>query len=245
MVNANIKNTIYLAVAVLVLIPGIYHLADYIHFHRHMLDLKVDDETCDSNCATNVTARTHSFYREGYACVEIDADRFVCRPPRGYGNFKIQGDPFMQAAAPVSYGEIYMVPADGNHMSAYHIRAVRLADELSDRIRVDFASNPGGTGAIVHTATMVPGDTYVECNPYSQNVFHLVEYTGTFDLNGTRMAEFWAAHIWPQPPELSPCDAKKTISRSLQIDYDLGLPSYEEFERAFLENQSWEDNLAP
>lgn len=245
MVSTDIKNAIYLAVAVLVLIPGIYYLADYIHFHQYMLDLKVDDETCDSNCAANVAARTHSFYREGYACVEIDADSFVCRPQRGYGSFKIRGDPFMQAVAPVSYGEIYIVPTDGNHTSAYHIRAVRLADALSDRIQVDFASAAGGTGPIVHTATMVPGDTYVECNAATQNVFHLVEYTGTFDLDGVLVAEFWATHIWPKPPELAPCDPKKTISRSLQIDYDLGLPPYEAFERAFLEKQLRGDNLGP
>ncbi len=85
MASTDIKNAIYLAVAVLVLIPGIYYLADYMYFHQYMLDLKIDDETCDSNCAANVAAHTHSSYREGYACVEIDVDSFVCRPQRGYG----------------------------------------------------------------------------------------------------------------------------------------------------------------
>lgn len=45
------------------------------------------------------------------------------------------------------------------------------------------------------------------------------------------MVKFWAVYIW-QPPELLPCDAK-TISRSYQVDYDLKLPDYEEFERIF------------
>ena len=51
------------------------------------------------------------------------------------------------------------------------------------------------------------------------------------------MAEFWAAHIWPKPPELFPCDAKEIIIRTLGIDYDMRLPAYEEFERAFQEKR--------
>ena len=235
--NPDARNALYLAVSVLVLVPGIYYLADYVHFHRHLLDIKMDDTACDTACAAKVTARTHTFYREGYACVEVDTDSFVCRPPRGYGSFDVQGDPFMQAAAPVSYGEIYVVPADGNHVSAYHVGGASLVDGPSDRIRVDFSDGAGGTGEIIYTAEMIPGDTYVECNASIQNVFHLVEYTGTFDLDGMPVAEFWAAHIWPRPPELFPCDAKEIISRTLWIDYDLRLPAYEEFERAFQEKR--------
>lgn len=114
-----------------------------------------------------------------------------------------------------------------------------MVDEQADRIAVNFyASTSDGRYGIVHVGEMSPGDTYVECFHEWQNVFHIVEYTGTFDLNGTAMAEFWAAHVGLQPPELSPCDPKKVISRSLQIDYDLGLPPYEEFERVFMEKQS-------
>lgn len=236
--NPDAKNALSLGVSVLVLVPGIYYLADYVHFHQHLLDLKIDDESCDSACAANVTARTHSFYREGYACVEVDTDSFVCRPPRGYGSFEIRDDQFMHVAIPVSYGEIYVVPTDGNHAPGYRVGGVSLVDGPSDRISVDFVVGAGDTGEIIYAAEMVPGDTYVECNALTQNVVHLVEYTGTFDLDGIPVAEFWAAHIWPKPPELSPCDAKEIISRTLGIDYDLGLPAYEEFERAFQEKRS-------
>ena len=84
---------------------------------------------------------------------------------------------------------------------------------------------------------MLPGDTYVECSAATQNVFHLVEYTGTFEMDDIQVAEFWAAHIWPKPPKLFPCDAKEIIIRTLGIDYDMRLPAYEEFERAFQEKR--------
>lgn len=232
-VNTAMRNALCIAASVAVLVPGIHYAADYMYFHQHLLDLKIDDEECDSSCAADVEGRTYAHYREGYACVEVGADSFVCRPPRGYGVFRIHGDPFMQAAAPVSYGEIYVVPADGDHSSAYHIGAVRLADRTTDKILIDFTYAADGAGEVIHTAEMAPGDTYVECNAASQNVFHLVQYTGTFGLDGVQVAEFWAGHIWPRPPELAPCDIAETIRRTLAIEYDLGLPEYEEFERAF------------
>lgn len=247
MVNTNIKNTIYVAVTLLIAIPILYYVPDYIQFHQHMVNLGIDSgPICDSTCADRVMNDEYRRYEQGYACVEISPDSYVCRPPRGAYDIPMRSYQIMQAAAPVSYGEIFIVPTDGTDRGMYNTETVLLVSESLDKIRVNFDYyDIDGRGGIIHIADMVPGDTYVECNSSRQNVFHLVEYTGTFDLNGTRMAEFWAAHIWPQPPELSPCDAKKTISRSLQIDYDLGLPPYEEFERVFLEKQSWEDNLTP
>ena len=259
--NANIKNAIYVAVALSVAVPVLHYAPDYIQFHQHMVNLGIDQDTiCDSACADRVMDDDEGRrYEQGYACVEISPDSYVCRPPRGADDILKEGYQIMQAAIHNGpYGEIFVVPTDGTDRGTYHVGAVLLTDGYLDKIRVNFHDyDTGGRdgivheyaadeqGGIVHVADMVPGDTYVECNPYRQNVFHLVEYTGTFDLNGTRMAEFWAAHIWPQPPELSPCDAKKTISRSLRIDYDLGLPPYEEFERVFMEKQQRGDNLGP
>ena len=248
MLNTNIKNTIYVAVTLLIAVPILYYTSDYIQFHQHMVNLGINqDIICDSTCADR-TMIDDEFqrYEQGYACVEISPDSYVCRPPRGADNIQKDGYQNVQIAIHNSpYGEIFVVPTDGTDRGMAHIETVLLVNESLDKIRVNFDYYADGRGGIIHIADMIPGDTYVECNSYTQNVFHLVEYMGTFDLNGTRMAEFWAVHIWPQPPELSPCDAKKTISRSLQIDYDLGLPPYEKFERAFLEKQSWEDNLAP
>ena len=248
MVNTNIKNTIYLAVTLLIVIPILYYASDYIQFHRHMINLGIDqDIICDSTCADRIMNDDESWwYKQGSACVEISPNSYICRQPRGVENIRRGGYQDMQAVIPHTYGEIFIVPTDGTDRGMSNIETVLLVSESLDKIRVNFDYyDIDGRGGIIHIADMVPGDTYVECYTYTQNVFHLVEYTGTFDLNGTRMAEFWAVHIWPQPPELSPCDAKKTISRSLQIDYDLGLPPYEEFERAFLEKQLQEDNLGP
>ena len=249
MVNANIKNTIYLAVALSIAVPILYHVSDYVQFHRHMVNLGIDsDPICDSACADSVMHDgDYWWYEQGYACVEISLDSYVCRPPRGADNLRKDGSQTVQVAIPnAPYGEIFIVPTDDTDRGIYHVGTVLLTSESLDKIRVNFHDySTDGQDGIVHMADMVPGDTYVECSPDRRNILHLVEYTGTFDLNGTRMAEFWAAHIFPRPQELSPCDAQKTISRSLQIDYDLGLPPYEEFERAFLEKQSWEDNLAP
>lgn len=249
MVNANAKNAIYLAVALSIAIPILYYASDYVQFHQHMVNLGIDQETiCDSACADRVMDDDeYRRYEQGYACVEISPDSYVCRPPRGADDILNDGYQIMQVAIHNGpYGEIFVVPTDGTARGMYHVGTVLLTSESMDKIRVNFHDySTDGQGGIVHVADMVPGNTYVQCSSWRQNVFHLVEYTGTFDLNGTRMAEFWAAHIWPQPPELSPCDAKKTISRSLQIDYDLGLPPYEEFERVFLEKQSRGDNLGP
>lgn len=249
MASTNIKNAIYLAVALSIAVPILYYTSDYIQFHQHMVNLGINQEViCDSACADLVMNDDEGRrYEQGYACVEMSPDSYVCRPPRGADDIRKDGYQIMQIAIHnVPYGEIFVVPTDGTDRGVYHVGTVLLTSKSLNKIRVNFHDyDIDGQDVIVHVADMVPGDTYVECNPYRQNVFHLVEYTGTFDLNGTRMAEFWAAHIWPQPPELSPCDAKKTISRSLQIDYNLGLPPYEEFERVFLEKQSRGDNLGP
>ncbi len=239
-VNANVKNAIYAAVAVLVTVPVLHYAGDYVQFHRHMVGLGIDDGSyCDSACAASFTTGRYDEYEEGYACVEVSPDRYVCRPPRGADDLRREGYQSMQVAVPNgSHGEIFVVAADGNDTGAYHVGEVILVDGQADRITVNFYGHaPDGWGDVIHVAEMSPGDTYVECFEEWQNVFHIVEYTGTFDRDGTAMAEFWAAHTWPQPPELSPCDPKKVISRSLQIDYDLGLPPYEEFERVFMEKQ--------
>ena len=250
MLSANIKNAIYLAIAVLVAIPVLYYVTDYTQFHQHMLGLGIDDGSyCDSACAVDFMTERYDEYEEGYACVEVSPDRYVCRPPRGADDRTKEGYQPMQVAVPNgSHGEIFAVTTDGNDTGFYHVGEVALVDESTGRIRVNFYAPTidDGWGDVIHAAEMVPGDTYVECiSSLRQNVFHLVEYTGTFDLNGTVMADFWATHIWPQPPELSPCDPKKTISRSLEIDYDLGLPPYEEFERVFLEKKLRGDNTNP
>ena len=240
-VNANVKNIVYAVAAVLVAVPALHYAVDYVQFHRHMLDLGIDDGSyCDSACVTNRMTEKYHRYEEGYACVEVSSDRYICRPPRGaYDLYKEVYPPVYVAVPNASYGEIFVVATDGSDKGFYHVGEVVLVDEPEDRIAVNFyAPTRDGWGDVIHVAEMSPGDTYVECSPERQNVFHLVEYTGMFDRDGTEMAEFWAAHIWPQPPELSPCDPKKVISRSLQIDYDMGLPPYEEFERMFIKKWS-------
>lgn len=241
--NDNIKNIIYAVAAVLVTVPVLHYAGDYVQFHRHMLDLGIydgDGAYCDSACATRYMTGWYDVYEEGYACVEVSPDRYVCRPPRGAYHLYAEAYLTMQTAVPnPSHGEIFTVATNGSDRGFYQVGEVVLVDEPEDRIAVNFyAPTQDGWGDAIHVAEMSPGDTYVQCYWEYQNVFHLVEYTGTFDLDGTAMAEFWAGHIWPKPPELSPCDPKKTISRSLQIDYDLGLPPYEEFERVFVEKQS-------
>ena len=236
MVNRNVKNAACLAGIALAAVLAIHHAADYVHFHQHMAGLGIDEETiCDSACADKAMGGHYDRYELGYACVEVGPDSYVCRPPRGADDLLKGGYQTLQIAKPNGpYGEIFTVPADGSGSGIYHVGTVLLTDAYADKIRVNFVEyGDGGEFDVVYVADMVPGDTYVECNAYRQNVFHLAEYTGTFELNGTGMAEFWAAHVWPQPPELHPCDAEKTIRRSLQIDYDVGLPGYEEFERVF------------
>ena len=236
MASGNAKNAICLTVAASAAVLAVHYASDYVHFHQHMAGLGIDKETiCDSACADRAMGGYYYWYELGYACVEVGPDSYVCRPPRGADDISKDGHQTLQMAMPNGpYGEIFTVPADGTGSGIYHVGTVRLTDAHADKVRVNFREYAdGGEFDVVHVADMVPGDTYVECSRGTQNVFHLAEYTGTFDLNGTKMAEFWAAHVWPQPAELSPCDAEKTVSRSLQIDYDVGLPDYEEFERVF------------
>ncbi len=245
--NDNVKNVIYAVAAVLVTVPALHYAGDYVQFHRHMMGLDIDDGSCDAACAAELMTGWYDEYEEGYACVEVSPDRYVCRPPRGADNLLREGYQPMQIAAPnLSHGEIFVVAADGSDRGFYQVGEVVLVDKQADIITISFyAPEPAGDSDAIHMAQMSPGDTYVQCHLEMQDLFHLVEYTGTFDLDGTTMAEFWAAHIGPQPPELSPCDPKKVISRSLQIDYDLGLPPYEEFERVFMEKQSRQHGPLP
>lgn len=232
--NANARNVAFLIVAVSVTVPGTYYLADYIHFHRHLLALETGDSiVCDASCAAEIMANPDNRYVDGYVCVELDRGGFVCRLLRNQGDQDRGEGIFMQAVAPVTHGEIIAVPTDGSRVSVFHIGEVFLLDASLDRIRVGFVDYGEDARGTIHSAEMVPGDTYVECTPGRSVVGHLVQYMGTYEADGVTVAEFWGTHIGQRPPELAPCDAAEIISRTLPIQYDLGLPEYAEFESAF------------
>ena len=240
MANRNVKMAVCLAAAALVLAIAAHYAADYLYFHQHMAGLVMaDDPVCDLACADRIMTEGYFWrYELGHACVEVGPNSYVCRPARGADDLRKEGYQIMTVPQPnAAYGEIFVVPTDGTDVGIYHVGEVLLTDVSSDKIRVNFYEYFVNGSEIIHVADMVPGDTYVDCNPYIRNVLHIVEYTGTFDMNGTGMAEFWAVHILPRPQELSPCDAEKVIRKSLQVDYDIDLPDYGEFERMFQARQ--------
>lgn len=232
--NTNARNIAFLIVSVLVIVPATYYMADYIHFHRHLLALETDDSmVCDAVCAAEITDNPDNTYVDGLVCVELDRGGFVCRQLRGQGGWDT-GGVFWQVVAPgATYGEIMAVRTDGSRVSVFHVGEVFVLDVSSERIRVNFVDYDKDAQDIIHSAELVPGDTYVECTPDRNVVGHLVQYMGIYEMDGMMLAEFWGTHIGMRPPELAPCDAAEIIRRTLPIQYDMGLPEYAEFESVY------------
>lgn len=102
-------------------------------------------------------------------------------------------------------------------------------DAQEKRISVNFGPPPPwGSGDVIHAAQMVPGDTFLT-NCEAKATPHLVTYTDLHASGSSLYAEFWGVHpVWERS-DPRPCDLAETVDRSLRIDYDIGLPGYDEF----------------
>ena len=215
----NIKNSIYAILSIIIILPAIFLVSDYIYFQEPLsrVALYPDDPVCDKECTEQRS--------DGYRCTEGKQDEYVCRKQRGFSN---NGDNAVlhQSAGPISYGEIISFPEDNFDAVLFNIAGVKITDKDSKTIHVDFAESQDSPD-VIYSAKLKPNDSFLSCiNPWEST--HLVYYTGLFEYENRTYAEFWGLHPYT-PPELFPCDLPKLWEQSLRYDYDILIPEYEEF----------------
>ena len=222
--NDDLKNAIYSILPIVIILPLILFIGDYIYFQEPLsrVGLYPEDPRCDKDCIDRIDDR--------YECVEIKQDDFVCRLERGYS----VGDEHIlfASAGPISYGEIGSFPVDkddDDDSKWFNIKNVKIVDENSKTIQVDFyeSQKNNGSSSPIYTAKLKPNDTFLSCmTPW--NSAHLVQYTDLYEYENKTYAEFWGLHPYV-PPELLPCEQPKIFEYSLRTNYDIVLPKYEEF----------------
>lgn len=218
MMNPALRNLVYAAVSVSVFVPGIYLAGDYLYFQIPLEQIRMFDDTFDRTILDGL--------REGDRCYEIRPDEFACRTDRKifFPQARIQ---FSSAGPAGSYGETVWVPEGETDVCFFSIASMEIADHAEKAILIDFGHHPDcARSGVFHTATMLPGDTYVECYTRFGGI-HIVTYTDLVPIRNETYAEFWGVHA-TLPGELIPCDVPKIIKRSLEIRYDVGLPEYDD-----------------
>ena len=212
---------VYAVLSIVIIVPSILFVSDYVYFQEPLsrVALYPDDPKCDKNCTEKVS--------DGYRCVEIKQDEFVCRRKRGdtFSDHEVLYD----SAGPISYGEIVSFPEGNLDVQWFNVENIKILDKNSKTIQVDFneSQDINTPSDIIYTAKLTPGDDYVSCvNPWK--ISHLVRYVDLFEYKNKTYAEFWGLHPFT-PPELFPCDVSKFIETSLKINYDISLPKYDEF----------------
>ena len=220
--NSNLKNATFAILSIVIIIPSILFISDYIHFQEPLtrVALYPDDPKCDAECVERIN--------DSYRCVEIKQDEFVCRQERGY--FRGDGDVKYTSAGPISYGEIVSFPEGKTDIRWFGIENLKISDRNSNAVQVDFneSNDEDAPSNIIYTAKLSPGDTFLSClNPWKST--HLVRYTGLYEYENRTHAEFWGLRPYV-PSELFPCDMPKILDSSLRTNYDdILLPEYEKF----------------
>ena len=216
-----VKNTSYAVLSVVIILPAIFLVSDYIYFQEPLsrVALYPDDPKCDAECVKKMN--------ESYKCVEIKQDEFVCRQKRGdvYGDGNVRHS----SAGPISYGEIVSIAEGKTDIRWFGIENLKIIDKNSNVIQADFneSNDEDAPSDIIYTAKLAPGDTFLSClNPWKST--HLVRYTGLYEFENRTYAELWGLHPYV-PDELFPCETSKILDSSLKIKYNIYLPEYEEF----------------
>jgi len=220
--DSNLKNTLYAILSIVIILPAIVYVGDYIHFLEPLskVALYPDDPKCDKKCAEKVP--------DGYKCVEVKQEEFVCRLERGRHTFS-DNAVFYNSAGPIPYGEIVSFPEGKPDVHWFNVANIKIIDKNSKTIQVDFnESHDDVYSDVIYTAKLKPNDDYVSCNnPWKST--HLVRYVDLFEYENKTYVEFWGLHPFT-PPELFPCDVPKILEFSLRTNYDdILLPKYDEF----------------
>lgn len=175
------------------------------------------EDGCDKECKVEQEKR-------GHICSEMQADEYVCRPPR---EIKYPDEEFqILTAFPPTYGEF-----------AYFPEGVDIEDRLFDIARVDITNKETKEIKVEfrhhhpyyfdkdfeYDALLFPGQTFVShCLGGESKTAHLVEYRDIFVLEEKTYVEFWGSHV-AMPDELLPCDMPNLIEHSIPFDYILGI----------------------
>ena len=178
-------------------------------------------DACNADCARN--------FEENYSfkCVEVAPGEFVCREGREAVRLEDGACVGWSGTYPQHYGEILAFSEGQYDRAGFDIAGVKIMDAESGAARIAFAPHHDPTN-IAHVATVLPGDMFLAGCTTDENPVHLFRHSGTFERGGILYIELWAAHPVP-PPGLVPCDLSKTVEVSLQTDYDIVLPDYEDF----------------
>ena len=219
--NNNLKNLIFAISSIVIILPAILFISDYIYFQEPLsrVALYPDDPKCDAECVKKID--------DSYKCVELKQDEFVCRQERG--NSHGDGNVRTISAGPISYGEIVSFAEGKTDVRWFGIENLKIINTNSELIQVDFneSNDENAPSKIIYTAKLSPEDTFLSClNPWKST--HLVRYIGLYEFENKTYAELWGLHPHV-PEELFPCDTPKILDSSLKIKYDIPLPEYEEF----------------
>ena len=222
--NSNLKNLIYAVSSIVIILPAILFISDYVYFQEPLsrVALNPDEAKCDLDCVEKLD--------DVYKCVEINPDEFVCRRERG----KLPSTGFSSvqshSAAPWTHGEIVDFPEGKADVRFFNIENMKIIDKNSKIIHLDFndSLDRDADTNIVYSVELQLGDMFVSHCRDSSKSTHLVKYTDLYEYENKTYAEFWGLHPFT-PPELFPCDLPKILESSLRINYDISLPEYEEF----------------
>lgn len=247
MLNTHAKNAAYCAAALAAVVVPVYLVHDHVYVYVPLSGAVLDDSVwCDAECARRAEGfRDDSSFR----CAEAGAGGFVCRSERGIGwplakecgyqqcrECGLRGCPDLEVSrkldvTPVTYGEITTLLAGAkNSVWFFDVAHVEVLDAQEKRISVDFGlqKGRGDAGRLVHTAQMVPGDTFLTgCEEWQTP--HLVTFTDLYASGDSTYAEFWGVHPAWAHSDPRPCDLAETVDRTLKMDYDIDLPGYAEF----------------
>lgn len=194
---------------------GTFILGAYIINQHQIYNVSLDrSETCDLECANNLE-------KNSFKCVEVENDTFLCRQERVYESIGYTG------AFPTTYGEILTFTEGLYQTASFDISAIYIIDEKSKKIEIHFAEYDNPVD-ILHVEEIHPGDTFLTGCTDDLEPVHLFQYMDMYNQNDITYVELWGIHPLTSS-QLVPCDLATTIQESLQIDYDIYLPSYDEF----------------
>ena len=180
-----------------------------------------DEYACHADCARNIEENSM------FKCTEVALGEFVCRERREAVELWKNFYAGLMATYPQHYGEILAFPDGQYDRAGFDIAGVEILDAESGAAKITFAPYHDPTN-IAYVATVLPGDMFLAGCSDDEEPVHLFRHSGMFEHDGVLYVELWAAHP-TSPSGLVPCDLSEAIETSLQVDYNIVLPDYEEF----------------
>ena len=180
-----------------------------------------DEYACHADCARSFEAHNP------FKCAEVEPWEFACREGREAVRLLKGSQVGLMSTYPLHYGEILALSEGRYDRAVFDIAGVEILDAESGATKITFAPYHDSAN-IAYVATVLPGNMFLASCSDDKEPVHLFRHSGTFEHDGVLYVELWAAHPIP-PPGLVPCDLSEAIETSLQVDYSIVLPDYQDF----------------